>query len=149
VIKANILLVDDHPGMRDLLCDTMRTEGYDVTLVSNGQQALYSLRATSFDLVLLDFDGPVTNGWDTLGQIIMISLSIPLILVTDHSDQAWLAHQKGVAAVFEKPLNLPLLVDGIDRALAGTPGARLQRNASRQDSPSPCSAEHCGAVAGA
>jgi DNA-binding NtrC family response regulator len=147
VIKANILLVDDHPGIREMLCHTMRGDGYDVTLASSGQEALYSLRATGFDLVLLDLDGPVTGGWDTLGQIIMISLSLPLILVTDHSDQDWLANQKGVAAVFEKPLNLPLLLDEIDHALAATVGARAQPNASEPDSSSPNSAQSREAVA--
>jgi DNA-binding NtrC family response regulator len=146
--KATILLVDDHPGIRDLLCHTMRMEGYDVTLVSNGQEAINSLRATGFDLVLLDLDGPFTNGWGTLSQIIMISLSLPLIVVTDGSDQPWLADQKGVAAVFEKPLNLALLLEGIGQALTQTTEVSPQRQASGQASFAPSSARGFGAIVG-
>jgi DNA-binding NtrC family response regulator len=123
-MKATILLVDDNPNIRDSLGHTLRLEGYDVTLASNGQEALNALRSTGFDLVLLDLDRPVRDGWDTLGQIITISLSLPLILITGHPDQQRLAAHKGVTAVLEKPLDLPLLLGVMERALAEMAAAR-------------------------
>jgi len=99
-------------------------EGYDVTVAANGREALDSLRQTGFDLVLLDLDMPVINGWDTLGQIVTSNLSLPLIVITGHPDQQWLATQKGVAAFLEKPLDMNLLLEVMKRVLAPTAQAR-------------------------
>jgi DNA-binding NtrC family response regulator len=123
-MKARVLLVDDYPGIRDSLGHTLRLEGYDITLACNGGEALHALRATGFDLVLLDLDMPVRNEWDTLGQIITTSLSLPLIIITGRPDQQRLATQKGVTAVLKKPLDLPLLLGVMQRALAETSVAR-------------------------
>jgi DNA-binding NtrC family response regulator len=122
-MKAAILLVDDHPDIGVSLGHTLRLEGYDVTLASNGQEALNALRSTSFGLVLLDLDLLVPNAWETLGHLITVSLSLPLIIITGHPGHQRLAAQKGVTAVLEKPLHLPLLLGVIERALAETPAA--------------------------
>jgi two-component system nitrogen regulation response regulator NtrX len=132
-MKATILLVDNNPGIRDSLGQALRWEGFDVTVATNGQEALNSLRATGFDLVLLDLDMPFINGWDTLGQIITISLSLPLIIITGRPDQQRLATQKGVRAVLQKPLDLPLLLGVMERALAETSEARV--HGTRPESP--------------
>ncbi|HUD84402.1 MAG TPA: response regulator, partial [Candidatus Saccharimonadales bacterium] len=111
-------------GIRDSLGHTLRLEVYDVTVASNGQEALSSLRDTGFDLVLLDVDMPVSDGWDTLGQIITVSLSLPLIVIKGCPDQQRLVTQEGVTAVLEKPLDLPLLLGVMGRALAETSEGR-------------------------
>jgi two-component system response regulator MprA len=146
-MNATILLIDDCSGIRDSLGRTLRVEGYDVTLASNGQEALNSLRTTGFDLVLLDLDRPVTNGWNTLGQIITLSLSLPLIIMTGRSDQQWLGTQKGVVAVFEKPVDVTLLLDGIRRTLLETVEARRPRVNSGQVCNASFSVNGRGAVA--
>jgi DNA-binding NtrC family response regulator len=117
-MKATVLLIDDDPAIRDSLGHTLRSKGYEVTLACNGQQALNALRATGFDLVLLDLEMPVTKGWDTLSHLVTISLGLPLIVITGRPDQQPLPAQKGVAAVLEKPLDLPLLFGVMERALA-------------------------------
>jgi FixJ family two-component response regulator len=43
---------------------------------------------------------------------------LPIIIITGRTDQQWLAAQKGVVAVLEKPLDMPLLLDVMKRALA-------------------------------
>jgi DNA-binding NtrC family response regulator len=126
-MKATILLVDDYPGMRRSLGGTLRLEGYDVVLASNGQEALNALRATGFDLVLLGLDMPVCDGWDTLCQIITISLTLPLIIISKRPDQHWLATQQGVTAVLERPLDMHMLLDVLERVHAQTTHARQQR----------------------
>jgi DNA-binding NtrC family response regulator len=126
-MKAKALLVYDYPEIRDALGHLLRLEGYDITLASSGREALNALRDTGFDLVLLDLEMPAVNGWDTLVQMVTISLSLPVIITTGRSDQQWLAAQKGVAAVLEKPVDLPLLLDVMKRVLAETAEARRQR----------------------
>jgi two-component system, NtrC family, response regulator GlrR len=123
-MKPKVLLVDGHPGILELLGQALPVAGYDLTLASNGQEALRALRETGFDLVLLDLDMPSSDGWDTLGQIITISLSLPLIIMTERSDQRVSTAQKGVFAVLDKPLSMPLLLGVMERALAATPETR-------------------------
>jgi DNA-binding NtrC family response regulator len=130
-MKATVLLVDDYPGRRPTIGDTLRLEGYDVILASNGKEALHALRRTGFDLVLLDLDRPVHKGWESLCQIITISLALPVINITGRTDPQWMATQKGLTAVLEKPLDWPLLLGVMERALAETAKARQQRGGRR------------------
>jgi DNA-binding NtrC family response regulator len=116
-MKAAILVVDDDPSIRDTLGSALQFKGYDVTLASNGQETLKALRAKGFDLVLLDVDVPLTKGWDTLSHLVTTSLSLPLIIITGSPDKQRLDTQDRVTAVLEKPLDLPLLLGVIERAL--------------------------------
>jgi DNA-binding NtrC family response regulator len=119
-MKKKVLLVDDFPGVCDSPGRALRWEGYDLTLASNGKQALNALRSTGFDLVLLDLNITATAGWNALNHIVTTSLALPLILITGRPDQQPLATQKGVTAVLEKPLGLPLLLEVRERALTET-----------------------------
>jgi CheY-like chemotaxis protein len=60
-MKATVLLVDDYAGSRDSLGHTLRSWSYNVTLATNGQEALNSLRDTGFDLVVLDLENPLDS----------------------------------------------------------------------------------------
>jgi DNA-binding NtrC family response regulator len=123
-VKAKVLLVDDYPDIRESLCHALRLEGYDVTLASNEQEALNALRDKGFELVLLDAVMPAVNRWDAFQRIVTIRFSLPIIIITGQSDNQWLAAQKGVIAVLEKPLGMPLLLDVMKRALTETAEAR-------------------------
>jgi DNA-binding NtrC family response regulator len=123
-MKPLILLIEEDSDVRDSLGCALRAEGYDIAVASNGREALNALRATAFGLVVLELDQPVTKGWETLSHIVTISLSLPLIIVTGRPDLHRLDTQKGVTAVLEKPLNLPLLLGVMERALAGMPARR-------------------------
>jgi DNA-binding NtrC family response regulator len=123
-MKEKVLLVDNFPGVGDSLDQALRLEGYDLTLASNGKEALNALRTTGFDMVVLDLNVPVTAGWAALSQIVTTSLSLPLIIITGRPDQQPLATHKGVTAVLEKPLDLLLLLGVMARALAETSRVR-------------------------
>jgi DNA-binding NtrC family response regulator len=123
-MNEKILLVDDFPGVRDSLGQVLRLEGCDLTLASIGKEALNALRTIGFNLVLLDLKTRVTAGWGALSQTVRAGLSLPLIIITVRPDQQPLATPKGVTAVLEKPLDLPLLLGVMERALAETSGFR-------------------------
>ena len=57
-----ILLVDDDLELTELLAELLLLEGFNVTVVHNGQEALSLLKTQSFDLMLLDIMMPVLNG---------------------------------------------------------------------------------------
>lgn len=117
-------MIDDYPGMGDSLSHTLRGEGYDLTRAANGQEALNALRTTGFDLVLLNLDMPVTNGWDAFSQIVTTSLALPLIILTSDPDREPLAPEVAATAVLRKPIDLTLLLGVMRRALAETSEAR-------------------------
>ena len=58
-----ILLAEDEKRMNRALCEIMRQEGYEVTAVDNGEDALYEIESGVYDLVVLDVMMPGMNGY--------------------------------------------------------------------------------------
>src|SRR6266404_3922583 len=80
-----ILLVDDDPTVRDSLQDVLLAEGYLIVPAADGQQALDLANKSAVDLVLLDLNMPVKNGWDTFEQLTREHPFIPIVIVTARS----------------------------------------------------------------
>ena len=59
---AEILVVDDEMGIRELLSEILGDEGHAVTLAENAQRAREAMQASKVDLVLLDIWMPDTDG---------------------------------------------------------------------------------------
>jgi len=72
-----ILLVDDDSTVRDSLNDVLLAEGYLIIPAEDGQQALDLANKSPVDLVLLDLNMPVKNGWDTLSGSLPSTRSFP------------------------------------------------------------------------
>lgn len=125
-MKASILLIENNCGIPDSSGLALRTAGYDVTLVSNGQEAIQSLLTPRFDLVILDLDMLVSGGRDSVIQFITISLSLPLIIITANPEQQQVALKHRVAASLEKPLDHTSLLAVTERVLAGASNNREQ-----------------------
>ena len=121
---ANILVVDDELGIRDLLFEILNDEGHQVELAENAAQAR-RLRAQSRpDLVLLDIWMPDTDGvtllkeWSALGQ-----LDMPVIMMSGHAtiDTAVEATRIGAQAFLEKPITLQKLLKAVEQGLSRKP----------------------------
>ena len=122
-----ILLVDDDPTVRDSLKDALQSEGYWVIPAENGQQALDLANKSSVDLVLLDLNMPVKNGWDTSEQLTRDHPLIPIIIVTARPNQLFTAINAGVGALLEKPMDIPMLLRTMEKLLVETTEQRLAR----------------------
>src|SRR5437667_3449948 len=120
-----ILLVDDDSTMRDSLNDVLVSEGYLVIPAENGQEALDLANKSSVDLVLLDLNMPVKNGWDTFEQLTREHPLIPIIVVTARPNQLFTAINAGVGALVEKPMDIPMLLRTMEKLLVETIGQRL------------------------
>ncbi len=57
-----VLVVDDEPSVRDALDRALRLEGYEVELAADGSEALYRLRTTAPDAMVLDVLMPGIDG---------------------------------------------------------------------------------------
>ena len=122
-----ILLVDDDLTVRDSLNDVLLSEGYLVIPAENGQQALDLASKSPVDLVLLDLNMPVKNGWDTFEQLTREHPLLPIIIVTARPNQLFTAAGAGAGALLEKPLDIPAMLRAIAKLLAEPADARLQR----------------------
>ncbi|HRE12735.1 MAG TPA: sigma-54 dependent transcriptional regulator [Usitatibacteraceae bacterium] len=117
-----ILVVDDEVGIRELLFEILRDEGYAVRLAENAQAARQHRRDSRPDLVLLDIWMPDTDGitllkeWAGAGQ-----LTMPVVMMSGHGtiDSAVEATRIGAFDFLEKPISLPKLLATVGKALAG------------------------------
>jgi len=106
----HILLVDDDPAVRNSLKEVLVSEGYCVIPAGNGEEALDFAARLPVDLVLLDLNMPVKNGWDTFQQLTAEHPLIPIIITTARPNQLFTAIGAGAGALLEKPLDIPTLL---------------------------------------
>ena len=123
----HILLVDDDSTERDSLKEVLVEEGYVVIPAENGQQALDLANRWSVDLVLLDLNMPVKSGWDTFEQLTREHPILPIIIITARPNQAFTALSAGAGALLEKPMDIPTLLQTIERLRAEPNERRLAR----------------------
>jgi len=82
-----ILVVDDEQSMTQFLGIVLRKEGYQVTTVSNGNDALDKVRAEAFDVVITDLRMPGMDGIQLLQSIKKLDPVLPVILMTAYASQ--------------------------------------------------------------
>ncbi len=117
---AQILVVDDEVGIRELLSEILRDEGHDVRLAENAAAARAARDKARPDLVLLDIWMPDSDGvtllkeWAANGQ-----LSMPVVMMSGHAtiDTAVEATRIGALDFLEKPIALARLLAAVKRAL--------------------------------
>ena len=122
-----ILLVDDDPTVRGSLSNVLVAEGYSVIQAENGQQALDLATQLPVDLVLLDLNMPVKNGWDTFERLTAEHPLLPIIIATARPNQLFTAVSAGAGALLEKPMDIPTLLRTMGKLLAETGEQRLAR----------------------
>ena len=88
--SETILLAEDEPDVRELLCNFLEGRGYRVIAAENGQEAWERFRENpeGFDLVLLDMMMPVLNGRGAYEKIRGLSRDIPVVFSTGYSTDA-------------------------------------------------------------
>jgi len=129
--KRKILLVDDDPGVRQILLRLLAEEDYLVVTAANGAEALELAGTTKLDLVLLDLNMPVKDGWETFEQFATENPLLPIILITARPNQFFPALASGVGALLEKPLDFVKLFHTIQNLLEEPAELRLARSMGR------------------
>jgi len=118
---ANILVVDDELGIRDLLSEILFDEGHQVELAENAAQAREARQNMRPDLVLLDIWMPDTDGVSLLKEWAASGLlNMPVIMMSGHAtiDTAVEAVKIGAQAFLEKPITLQKLLKAVEQGLA-------------------------------
>lgn len=81
-----ILIVEDEPRLRTILCDYFSLKGDEPTGAANGTDALYAIAEKDYDAVLLDIMMPELNGFEVCREIRRMS-AMPVIFLTALSDE--------------------------------------------------------------
>ena len=104
-----VLLLEDDIALSDLLNEHLEDKGYEVTLCTNGQEALEALIDKKFDIALLDINTPVITGIEVLKRVrIEYKNNTPIIILTAYQDTKHLkeSFENGVDDYIKKPFDL-------------------------------------------
>lgn len=110
-----ILVVDDDQRMRQLMGEILTEEGYEVTSVGDGREALLLLKEKEFDVLVTDLKMPYVDGIELLAFARKVQPDCPVVMVTAHGtvESAIEAMKKGAYDYLQKPFEpdeLQLLV---------------------------------------
>ena len=111
--QVNILVTDDDPIMREFACVYLATPTAHVESAENGEIGLRRLLSGHFDIVLVDLDMPVINGYEMIQRIRSDKRigQIPIVVVTSNEDIVSIdrAYRLGATSFVTKPVNWRLL----------------------------------------
>ena len=118
---ARLLLVEDHEEIWDFLSRRLKRKGHDVALAFDGREGVTAARDGQPDLVLMDVNLPVLDGYAAVGELRAdpATRAIPVIALTAHAmagdrDKAIAA---GCTDYHPKPIDFSRLIEQIDAAL--------------------------------
>ncbi len=102
-----ILVTDDDPVIRKLLCQVLSEDGHIISLASNGAQALAKVETQDFELLFLDVHMPVKNGLETLRAVRSTFPHLPVVMMDSYPDQlVKQAANEGALTCIHKPFDL-------------------------------------------
>lgn len=105
--KVNILWADDEIDLLKPHLLFLKEKGYDVTTVTNGNDALDKIKSDSFDIVFLDENMPGLSGLETLSRLKNLRPEIPVIMITKSEEEHLMEEAIGSKIVdyLIKPVN--------------------------------------------
>jgi DNA-binding NtrC family response regulator len=110
--KARILIAEDEKPQRELLEGFLKKEGFEVEAVSNGREALVTLKDRMFDIAVLDYKMPELDGFHTLKEIRRLYPDLPVVMMTAYGtvETAVASMKEGALDYLTKPIDLEELL---------------------------------------
>jgi len=124
---AKILLVEDNELNRDMLSRRLERKGFEVVMAADGQQGIDLAMSEDPDLILMDMDLPIVDGWEATRRVKAgeSTRGIPVIALTAHAMVG--DRDKAIAAGCDdydtKPIDFSRLLGKIETLLGGAAGA--------------------------
>ncbi|GAB6904914.1 Response regulator receiver protein [Desulfosarcina cetonica] len=121
---STVLIVDDDPGIRKLLCKTLQREGITVIEAKNGIECMEHIQTQTIDLVVIDIIMPQQDGLTTIAELKkndchakVVAISGGLVLTSD----AYLeeAQRIGADRIIPKPIDREQFVAMVRQLLNG------------------------------
>jgi len=109
-VNCSILIVEDEPRLREVLCDYFRSKGDQPAEAENGLRALERIEQERFDAVLLDIMMPELDGFSVC-RAIRKKDDVPIIFLTALSDEddKLLGYELGADDYVTKPYTMSVL----------------------------------------
>ena len=118
-----VLVIDDDPELRVSIASLLRSHGYRVIEAQHGKDGLDRLSEERPDVILLDLNMPVMDGWEfrTEQQRLVDErlAAVPVLLCTAELNGDKYKEDLNAAALLEKPLDLDRMLDAVKTAVRG------------------------------
>lgn len=130
---AKILVVDDGETNRNIVSVVLRRHGIEIVEAENGQEALETIATTEFDLVLMDMQMPVLDGYSAVAQLRQDGIEVPVIALTGNilKGEKERCLSGGCNGFLPKPIVIDDLINGIAEHI-GFSDERLEKKSSTQ-----------------
>ena len=117
--QTNILVVDDLRSMRLTLGGILEDEGYSVTTVEDGYQAIEAVRKRQFDAIFIDIKMPGIDGVQAFREIKKIDPDATVVMMTAYSVEELVkeALEEGAYAIIYKPFDINMVIAIIEELL--------------------------------
>jgi DNA-binding response OmpR family regulator len=105
--QPRLLIVDDDPAIRDILCAVLRRDGWDADSVADGEAAMQRLSTSSYDLIVLDLLMPRSGGEEVIRFVKENHIDTRIIVVSAVSNER--SHELDpqlVTLTLQKPIEL-------------------------------------------
>lgn len=106
ILDEKILIVDDEPGIRDIVHEFGSLEGFIIEEAADGVEALNKLKSSTYELVILDVMMPKIDGWKVCRELRKFS-EVPVIMLTARGEEydKLFAFEQGVDDYVVKPFS--------------------------------------------
>lgn len=117
--QQRILVVDDEPSLRQLNRAALMNNGYRVDTATDGQAGWERIQASSYDLLITDFNMPRMTGLQLIEKVHVNNIVLPVVLVTADYPLVLLEQQSNlpIEATLLKPYTLEQLLTVVKNVL--------------------------------
>lgn len=115
-----ILVTEDDTVLRDLYLRKFDRAVYDIETAENGEEAVKKITDGNYDLILLDINMPILDGWGAMEKLAATQKQYPIIVLTNYDDQANRERGKkfGVLNYYvKKEMSVKGLLEMVDNAV--------------------------------
>jgi two-component system OmpR family response regulator len=122
VERGRLLVVEDEPSIRELLCASLRFAGFTVSSAATGGEALQAARSDTPDLVLLDVMLPDRDGFEVVRRLRANGVRVPVLYLTarDSPDDRITGLTIGGDGYITKPFSLEEVIARVTAVLRRT-----------------------------
>lgn len=119
-LKGRVLLAEDVAVNRALVASILSKVGVELTMVTNGQEAIDAISAVNFDLILMDMQMPVLDGTEATRRLRGLGVTVPIVALTGNVMSEFVAQcmAGGCDDFVEKPFTRERLLDVVRKYLS-------------------------------
>ena len=125
--KVRILLVEDGESNRDLVSLVLREAGATIETAENGQEGILAAISSEFDLILMDMQMPILDGYKAASHLRSLKLDVPIVALTAHAMRGdeQRCRDAGCSGYLTKPIDIDELLRVISYVLAPAVTSRM------------------------